>query len=92
MLIPECDVVLISGTTLLNKTMDAILNNCTNAREIVILEPTTVPVPEIYKKYGVTTIGASRVTDSTGMLEIVSQGGGGVDVTKCNQQYSIKIK
>lgn len=92
MLLPECDVVLISGTTLLNKTMDAILNSCTKAREVVILGPTAVPASEIFKKYGVTTIGASKVTDAQGMLEIVSQGGSGVDVTKCNQMFCIKIK
>ena len=40
-LLPSCDVVLITGTTIINGTIDELLNLCKNAREIVLVGSST---------------------------------------------------
>lgn len=77
MYLPECDVVIITGTTVVNKTIDHILAMCKNAREIVIMGPTTPLCPEVFKGYGVNLIAGVKVCDPKKVLDITSQGGGG---------------
>ena len=40
-LLPECQIVVLSATTLLNQTIDGLLAYCKAAREIAILGPST---------------------------------------------------
>ena len=89
-LLPECDIVLISGTTLINKSLDYVLSLCVKAREIVLLGPTALALPQILCKHGITLIGACRVTDKDAMLDTVSQGGNGRHIQKCSQMFCIK--
>ena len=40
-LLPTCDVVLLSGTTTINGTIDSLLSMCNNAREVVMVGSST---------------------------------------------------
>ena len=40
-LLPECDVVLLSGTTTINGSIDALVEMCTSAREVVLVGPSS---------------------------------------------------
>lgn len=40
-MLPQCQVVILSATTLLNRTVDDLLDLCRNARELAILGPST---------------------------------------------------
>ncbi len=88
--LPECDVVIITGTTLLNKTADHVLSLCSRAHEIVLMGPTTCLVPEVFKKYGVTLLAGSRVTDAKKALQAVSEGGGGLHVKNFAEYLCIR--
>ncbi len=55
-LLPQCDVVIISGTTMINHTTDEILKMCTNAREIALVGFSVPFYPEAYKSSGITAI------------------------------------
>lgn len=74
--LPNEDIVIISGTTLVNKTIDHLLSISQNAREIVILGPTTTMCTSIFKKRGVTALGGTVIEDPGKALKIISQGGG----------------
>lgn len=89
--LPGCDVVIITGTTLVNKTIDHILSICGNAREIVIMGPTTSLCPDVFKDYGVNLIAGARVTDPAKVLEITSQGGGGKSYGSSLEKICIRI-
>lgn len=78
--LPECDVVVITGTTLLNKTMDHILEKSRKAREIVVMGPTASLCPEVFKEHGVTMLAGAAVADPQRVLRIASQGGGGLSL------------
>lgn len=91
LILPECDVVFLSGTTLINKTMDDILAKCAIAREIVLLGPSVIAMPKIFKPRGVTVLGPCRVTDNQAMLEVVSQGGKGPHIQTQSEMFCIRL-
>lgn len=75
-LLPRCDVVVISATTLINHTLDDLLVHVGKARQRVILGPSTPMAPAIFQKLGVTLLSGMQVVDPEYTLRVVSEGGG----------------
>ena len=75
-LLPKCQVVIMSATTLLNHTIDGLLDLSKTAREIAVLGPSTPLIPEIFSHHGVTMLSGLQVEDPARILQIVSEGGG----------------
>ncbi len=75
-LLPVCKVVILSATTLLNHTIDGLLDLCKSAREIALLGPSTPFLPEIFARHGVTILSGLEVVDAPQVLRVVSEGGG----------------
>ncbi len=75
-LLPECDVVLLSATTIANRTADSLLACAKQAREVAVLGPSTPMVPEVFAQRGVTLLSGVQVVDRDRLLRIVSEGGG----------------
>jgi uncharacterized protein (DUF4213/DUF364 family) len=75
-LLPECRVVIITATAILNHTIDDLLDLSKNAREIAILGPSTPFIPEVFLRRGVTLLSGIQVVDPGRILQIVSEGGG----------------
>ncbi|MCL1802870.1 MAG: DUF364 domain-containing protein [Eubacteriaceae bacterium] len=78
--LPQCDVVVITGVTFANKTIDHILRLSENAKEVVIMGPSTCMAPEILKEYGVTVIAGSRISGQKAFFSVIAQGGGGESI------------
>ena len=74
--LPRCEVVIISATTLLNRTLDHLLDLCRNAREVAVLGPSTPFAPEAFVNLGVTLLSGVRVVNPERVLRVVSEGGG----------------
>ncbi len=70
------DVILISGSTLVNKTLHEILRFSGSAREVVLLGPTASITPQPLFKLGATAVMGVRITDPGLMLRVVSEAGG----------------
>ena len=75
-ILPGCQVVIITATAILNKTMDDLIDLCEKAREIAVLGPSTPFIPEIFTRRGVTMLSGLKVVDAVKILQIVSEGGG----------------
>jgi uncharacterized protein (DUF4213/DUF364 family) len=75
-LLPKCQVVIMSATTLLNHTIDDLLDLSKTAREIAVLGPSTPFLPEIFSRYGVTLLSGLEVKYPAQVLQTVSEGGG----------------
>lgn len=58
-LLPTCDVVIISGTTTINGTIDSLLAMCSRAREIVMVGPSTPMYPQGWKGSRLTALAGS---------------------------------
>ena len=72
-LIPDADIVAITGSTIANKSIESILS-LKRKGETIVLGPSTPPSPVLFD-YGVDAIGASIVRDDAFILNAVSQGG-----------------
>lgn len=75
-LLPKCDVVMITATSIINHTIDEVLANCKSAREVCLVGPSTPLCTELFKLSNVTLLAGSVVVNPELVLQIVSQGGG----------------
>jgi hypothetical protein len=92
MYLPQCDVVIITGTAIINKTIDHILEMCKNAREVYIVGPSTSMCSEAFEGYNVTKLAGSLVVKPEKALEVVSQGGGTMMLKDAIKNISVKVK
>ncbi len=91
-MLPGCDVIIISATTLINKTIDSLISTSKDARETIILGATTPFLPNIFSTRGVTMLSGIEVTDKNRMLQIVSEGGGMRDFKGSIKKISLMLK
>ncbi len=75
-ILPYCDVVILSATSLLNHTFDGLLAQASRAREICVMGPSTPLVPDVFHTRGVTLLAGCQMTDIDKLLRIVSEAGG----------------
>jgi len=75
-LLPQCDVVILSATSLLNNTFDALVTMSSHARDICVMGPSTPLLPEVFQQRGVTVLAGRHILDSEKVLQIVSEAGG----------------
>lgn len=72
----KCDVAIISATTIINKTIDGLLNAAKKAQKTVILGPSCIMDKRIFKETSVTHLCGSFIRDAERTKEIISEGGG----------------
>jgi len=58
-LLPECDVVVITGTTLINQSLEELLRWCENAREVILVGSSTPMYPEAFRDTRVSVLAGS---------------------------------
>ena len=73
-ILPQADVVAITGTTLINHTLDELLAFCSTKALIILLGPST-PLSPVLFDHGVDILCGSVVTAISPVLETVGQGG-----------------
>lgn len=71
-----CDVALITATTIINGTIENLLEIVGRAREVVILGPSTPYAPGAFDDTPVTVLAGSIVSDPARVRHVVSEGGG----------------
>ncbi|RLF07449.1 MAG: hypothetical protein DRJ60_02645 [Thermoprotei archaeon] len=75
-IVPKADVVIVSGTSLANGTIDRILKMARRAREIALVGPSAGAYPKVLFDHGVTIIGCIKALDPAMIIKVVSEGGG----------------
>ncbi|OPL08928.1 MAG: hypothetical protein AVO33_08435 [delta proteobacterium ML8_F1] len=77
-LLPQCDVVFLSGTTVLNGTLESLLEMCSGAREIILIGASTPMYPEAFKDTRVTVLAGSwwKPDRWEGIARKISRAGG----------------
>ncbi len=71
--IPQADVVAITGTSLINHTFEELMGLCRPEAFVLVLGPTT-PLSPVLFDYGADAISCTLVTDPETVLRYVSQG------------------
>ena len=71
--IPQADMVAITGTALINHTLEGLLTLCRPGALVLVLGPSTPLSPALFD-YGVHVLSGSVVEDTEAVLQAVSQG------------------
>lgn len=72
-LIPQADVVAITGSAFVNHTIEGLLHLCSPKAYVIVLGPTT-PLSPVLFDYGVDAISGTKVIDPETVFRHVSQG------------------
>jgi uncharacterized protein (DUF4213/DUF364 family) len=75
--LPSADVVLITGTTLVNDTIEHLLALCRPDTRVVIVGPTVGLLPDAFLHRGVAVLGGVRITAPDAFLDVLAEGGSG---------------
>lgn len=78
--VPGADVVIVTGTTLANDSLDGLLRLLRPGAEAAVIGPTTTLAVEPYRARGVTVIGGTRVHEPDAALALLAEGGSGYHV------------
>jgi uncharacterized protein len=88
--IPDSDILIITGQTLVNNTIDDLLSVVRDGTEVVVTGPSGNIMPDILFGNRVTMIGASRYTKPELVFEVVGQGGLGYHLFEyCARKISV---
>jgi len=75
--IPQSDVIIITGFTLLNNTLEQLLEAIPEGRQVVLVGPSGNIYPELLFQKGITIIGGTRVIDPELVFDLVGQASSG---------------
>ncbi len=83
------DVVLITGSSLVEGGLDPLLEAAKGARRVILAGPTASPWPPPFFERGVHVLGGLRVLDGPKMLQIVGEGGSGYFFEKVAEKICV---
>ena len=72
-LLPEADVVALSGTTLINHTFEEIIHHVREDAYVIMLGPSTPLTPLLFE-HGIDALSGTLVSDEEALIEGLSQG------------------
>ncbi|MDD2212544.1 MAG: DUF364 domain-containing protein [Clostridia bacterium] len=75
--ISNADLLIITGTTLINDTLENILSYTKPGTETIVVGPTASMLPNAFFRRGVRMIGGIMVTDPDGLLDVLVEAGSG---------------
>ena len=76
-IVPQADVLLITGTTLLNDTLEDLLASARADARVTLVGPTVGLFPDAFLRRGADILGSVRITDPDAFLELLAEGGSG---------------
>jgi uncharacterized protein (DUF4213/DUF364 family) len=75
-LLPSSEVAIITATSLINGTLDHLLELCLQCREVALLGPSTPLLPEAFAGTPVTCLAGIRAQQPDGVLQSIAEGHG----------------
>ncbi|RLE98962.1 MAG: hypothetical protein DRJ63_06660 [Thermoprotei archaeon] len=91
-LLGKADVVIVTGATLVNDTIDHVLALSSKARFKIVVGPTAGIYPEIFFKYGVDYVASLKVVDYEKVKKCIMLGGGRWNFGKWCKDYVFSSK
>lgn len=76
-ILPKADVVLITGATLVNNTLEELLVLTRPDARVTVVGPTVGMLPDAFLARGADVLGCVRITEPDAFLELLAEGGSG---------------
>jgi uncharacterized protein (DUF4213/DUF364 family) len=73
--VPEADVLLVSGSTLLNDTLEDLLAMARPETRVTVVGPTVGLLPDAFVARGADILGSVRITRPDAFLDLLAEGG-----------------
>jgi len=73
----QSDIVVITGATLANNTLDNLLSLIPPKVQIIVVGPTSSMIPDVLFNHNVSIIGSTKIIDSERMFKVIAEGGAG---------------
>jgi len=70
----DCDRVLITGSTLINDTLDDVLSHCDPAAQVALVGPSASCLPDPIFERGVDVVGSTAVSDLAQLMTLLKTG------------------
>ncbi len=86
---PQSDVIIITGSTLMNNTIDHILDLIPDDKKVIMVGPTAGLYPDILFKHGINIIGSTRIIDADKTFQAISEGAAGYHLFHNNNAQKI---
>ena len=90
--IPEADVVLITGSTLVNETLEDLLDLTRPAARVIVVGPTVGLLPGAFLRHGADVLGSVRITEPDAFLDVLAEGGGAPDFLGRSAQKVVLVR
>jgi len=74
--LPKCQVALFTGTSIINHTIDALLDASCHCRIVAVLGASTPLLPEAFVHAHVTVLSGIVIENPAGIMQVVSEAGG----------------
>lgn len=75
--VPEADLLIITGTTLINDTLEGLLAMRKPGAHAIVVGPTASMLPDAFFRRDVTMLGGVTVTDADRVLDMIAEAGSG---------------
>jgi uncharacterized protein len=89
--LPRCQIALITAASVINHTIDDLLEAAKGCREVVLLGASTPLSPVVFEASPVTMLSGILVTASEGVLRVVSEGGGMRQLNSHVRKVTVKV-
>lgn len=73
----QADVLVVTGTTLINGTLEGLLNALRPNAQVAVIGPTATLLAPPFACRGVTVVAGTRVRDAQTLLDVLAEGGSG---------------
>lgn len=90
-ILAECDVAIITSTSIINNTVEGLLRHLQQCRAAVMLGPSTPICPEAFQETGITQLSGSVVCEAEQVKKVISEGGGTMLMKKHLQFVNISV-
>jgi uncharacterized protein len=90
--IPEADIVLITGSSLVNDTLEDLLALARPGARVAVVGPTVGLLPDAFLHRGADVLGSIRITEPDAFLDVLAEGGGAPDFLGRSAQKVVLVR
>ncbi len=90
--IPEADIVLITGSSLVNDTLEDLLALAKPGARVTVVGPTVGLLPDAFLRRGADVLGTVRIIAPDAFLDVLAEGGGAPDFLGRSAQKVVLVR